>query len=92
MRDGSAPRRAGGPQKVTDPAPTQGLGPSPGLGGPPGRLARLRAKYGVLGELLAFLWEEKLWWMIPLVVVFLLFAAVFLFAQSPAGPLIYTIF
>lgn len=53
---------------------------------------RLRAKYGILGEILAFLWAEKLWWMIPMVLVFALFAAVFLFSTSPAAPFVYTLF
>ena len=56
------------------------------------RLDRLRAKYGVVGELLAFLWEEKMWWMIPMVLMLILFGAVFLFTVSPAAPFIYTLF
>ena len=30
-------------------------------------------KFGIAGELLAFLWHRKLWWMIPFVAVLLLF-------------------
>lgn len=56
------------------------------------RLDRLRAKYGVVGELLAFLWEEKTWWMIPMVLALILFGGLFLFTTSTAAPFIYTLF
>ena len=46
-----------------------------------------------MGELLAFLWERKLWWMIPMVAVLLLLGLVIIFAQSSAiAPFIYTLF
>jgi drug/metabolite transporter superfamily protein YnfA len=48
---------------------------------------------GVVGEFLKFLWARKLWWMIPMVVVLLLFAFLLVFAVSnPLGPFIYTLF
>jgi hypothetical protein len=48
---------------------------------------------GVLGELLRFLWQRKLWWMIPMVVLLMLFALlVFLTSTSGIGPFIYTLF
>jgi hypothetical protein len=50
-------------------------------------------KFGIAGELLAFLWERKLWWMIPLVVVLLFFGIVIVVGSATgAGPFIYTIF
>lgn len=53
----------------------------------------LRIKLGTVGELLGFLWAQKLWWMIPMVVVLLLFAGLILFGSSTAlGPLIYSLF
>ena len=42
----------------------------------------LGARFGIAGELLAFLWSQKLWWMIPLVVMLLLIAALVAFARS----------
>jgi len=33
---------------------------------------KLGYKLSVLGELFAFLWRNKLWWMVPLVAVFVL--------------------
>jgi hypothetical protein len=53
----------------------------------------LRNRFGIAGELLAFLWQRKLWWMIPMVFVLLLFAGLMVTAQSTAlGPFIYTLF
>ncbi|HJY80548.1 MAG TPA: DUF5989 family protein [Candidatus Binatia bacterium] len=46
-----------------------------------------------MGELLVFLWERKLWWMLPMVSVLLLLGILLIFAQSSAiAPFIYTLF
>ena len=51
------------------------------------------ANLGVVGELLRFLWQRKLWWLIPMVVVLMLFALLVVFAStSGIGPFIYTLF
>ena len=48
---------------------------------------------GVFGEVLSFLWQQKLWWMIPMVTVLLLFGLLLIFASaSGVGPFIYTLF
>lgn len=48
---------------------------------------------GEAGELLKFLWEAKLWFLIPFVVVLLLFGLLLVFAQSTGvAPFIYTLF
>ena len=53
----------------------------------------LRNRFGIAGELLTFLWQRKLWWMIPMVFVLLVFAGLMVTAQSTAlGPFIYTLF
>jgi len=50
-------------------------------------------RVGIMGELLAFLWEQKLWWLIPMVSVLLLLGVILIFAQSSAiAPFIYTLF
>lgn len=50
-------------------------------------------KMGVLGELLAFLWKRKLYWLIPMVVVLLLFAVIIaLGTVSGGGLFVYTLF
>lgn len=50
-------------------------------------------RMGVLGELLAFLWRRKLYWLIPMVVTLLLFAVIIILGSSgPGGVFIYTLF
>ncbi len=54
---------------------------------------RLTSKLGIFGELLVFLWRRKLWWMIPMIVVLILFGLLLIFTQSSAvAPFIYTLF
>jgi Family of unknown function (DUF5989) len=56
-------------------------------------LESLRSRFGIAGELLAFLWAAKLWWMIPMVVLLLIVGGLIIFAQSSAiAPFIYTLF
>jgi drug/metabolite transporter superfamily protein YnfA len=51
------------------------------------------SNFGVVGELLSFLWQRKLWWLIPMVVVLLVFGLLLVFASSSGiGPFIYTLF
>jgi hypothetical protein len=48
---------------------------------------------GVVGEILSFLWARKLWWLIPMVSILLLFGVLLIFATaSGVGPFIYTLF
>lgn len=56
-------------------------------------LRTMAANLGVFGEVLAFLWQRKLWWMIPMVAVLLVFGLLLVFASaSGVGPFIYTLF
>jgi hypothetical protein len=51
------------------------------------------SRLGIMGELLTFLWKRKLWWLIPMVMVLLLFGLLLIFAQtSSIAPFIYTLF
>ena len=51
------------------------------------------AKSRVLSEFIQFLREEKKYWLIPIVVVFVLFGLLIVFSQSSAvAPFIYTLF
>lgn len=53
----------------------------------------MASNLSVVGELLGFLWQRKLWWLIPMMVVLLLFGLLMIFAStSGVGPLIYTLF
>lgn len=48
---------------------------------------------GVVGEILTFLWARKLWWLIPMVSMLLLFGLLLIFANaSGIAPFIYTLF
>jgi len=50
-------------------------------------------RMGVLGELLAFLWKRKLYWMLPMIISLLLLAVIIVTASStPAGVFIYSLF
>ncbi len=56
-------------------------------------VAGVIARFGIVGELLSFLWQRKLWWLIPMVLMLLLFGALLIFAQaSSIAPFIYTLF
>lgn len=51
------------------------------------------SKSRVLTEFLAFLRQEKKFWLIPIIVVFVLFGLLIVFSQSSAvAPFIYTLF
>lgn len=51
------------------------------------------SKRRVLGEFWDFLKHEKKYWLVPVVVVFLLFGLLLVFSQSSAvAPFIYTLF
>ena len=53
----------------------------------------VKQRFGIAGELMGFLWERKMWWLIPMVAVLLLFGGLMVTAQSSAlGPFIYTLF
>lgn len=56
-------------------------------------LKGIKRKTRVVQELFRFLWDQKLWWMIPMMVLLVLFAALLIFAQStPLAPFVYTLF
>jgi hypothetical protein len=53
----------------------------------------VRSRFGIASELIEFLWARKLWWLIPMVLVLLVFGGLMVTAQSSAlGPFIYTLF
>ena len=48
---------------------------------------------GILGELFGFFWNNKWWWLTPMLLVLFVFAGLIVFAQSSAiAPFIYTLF
>jgi hypothetical protein len=53
----------------------------------------MTSNFGVAGELLSFLWQRKLWWLIPMITLLLIFGLLLIFASaSGIGPFIYTLF
>lgn len=58
-----------------------------------GIIKNFKSRFGIFGELLAFLWHRKLWWLIPLLVVLVLFGVFMIFAgSSSVAPFIYSLF
>lgn len=58
-----------------------------------GRLRTIGSRLGIMGELLGFMWQRKLWWLAPMVLVLLAFGLLLVFAQGSAvAPFIYTLF
>jgi hypothetical protein len=56
-------------------------------------LTSVASRAGTVGELFVFLWENRLWWIIPFVVVLVMFGVLLVFAQtSPVSPFIYALF
>lgn len=50
-------------------------------------------RFVILKELLTFLWERKLWWLIPTITVFLIFGLLIVFVgSSPLAPIVYPLF
>jgi len=50
-------------------------------------------RFGIAYELLQFFWERKLWWLMPMLLLLLVFGLLIIFAQtSPIAPFIYTLF
>ena len=53
----------------------------------------MASNVGVVKELLGFLWQRKLWWLIPMIFVLLLFGLLMVFASaSGIAPFIYSLF
>ena len=51
------------------------------------------SRFAISGELIAFLWGRKLWWLLPMVIMLLVFGLLIVFAEaSGAGPFIYALF
>lgn len=56
-------------------------------------LESAKSRASVLKELFGFLWKRKLWWLIPMIVVLLVFGLLLATAAgSPLAPFIYTLF
>jgi hypothetical protein len=55
-------------------------------------LRDVTARMGIMGEMLEFFWQRKLWWLIPMIMLLLVSAVLLVLAQGSAlGPFIYSI-
>jgi hypothetical protein len=51
------------------------------------------SRMGIFGEFMGFLWQRKLWWLIPMVVALIVFGILFIMASSGAlSPFLYSLF
>ena len=56
-------------------------------------MGEMREKVAIGGELMSFLWHNKMWWMMPIVAVLVLMGLLIGFGSaSGVGPFIYTLF
>jgi len=56
-------------------------------------IKRILSRFETVRNLMAFMWENKMWWMIPLIAVIVLFSIFVAFTQmSPLAPFIYVLF
>ena len=56
-------------------------------------LRRMSINFSVAREMLEFLWERRLWWLIPMVTLLLILGLFLVFASaSGLAPFIYTLF
>lgn len=54
---------------------------------------RLLWRFEIVGDVFAFLWQRRLWWLLPLVFVLLFFSLLIILGQATGlGPFIYTLF
>jgi len=55
---------------------------------------KVGSRASVLSELFSFLWQRKLWWLIPMIVFLVTIGLLLVLASvaSPISPFIYTLF
>lgn len=52
----------------------------------------LMIRFGIVGDMLRFLWARKLYWLIPMIIALILVAILIIGGSSGAAPFIYTVF
>ncbi len=55
-------------------------------------LRGLLSRFPVVGELMVFLWQRKLWWLIPVVVMLVILGLLVVLGSTGVAPFIYTLF
>lgn len=56
------------------------------------RAAAEEGRVGLLGEVWGFMKQNKKWWLLPMIVVLLLFGVLVLLSSTGLAPFIYTLF
>jgi len=56
------------------------------------KAAREQPRGGFLGELWGFLRQNKKWWLLPILILFLVFGLLILLSGTGVAPFIYTLF
>ena len=57
-----------------------------------GNISNLFSKSAVVVELFSFLWQNKRWWLIPVIVILIIIGMILIFPQGSAiGPFIYSL-
>jgi Family of unknown function (DUF5989) len=60
---------------------------------PPRNVGRqVSDRVSVSSDLLNLVWQHKLWWMLPLLLAFVVLAALLVLEATPIGPLLYPVF
>jgi Family of unknown function (DUF5989) len=54
--------------------------------------ASRNARGSLFGDLWSFLQHSKKWWLLPLIVVFVMFSMLLVLSSTAAAPFIYTLF
>jgi Family of unknown function (DUF5989) len=49
-------------------------------------------RVSVSSDLVYLVWRHKLWWMVPLLLAFIVLAALVVLEATPIGPLLYPVF
>ena len=56
-------------------------------------LRGIRSRFSVVGEVFSFLWKRRLWWLMPMILILVVFGLLMIFAQATGiAPFIYTLF
>ena len=57
------------------------------------RMESFQNRLGIVGDLLSFFWNNKWWWLTPMILMLMGLGGLVVFAQSSAiAPFIYTLF
>jgi hypothetical protein len=54
---------------------------------------KTKQRTSIISELFQFLWQARLWWLAPILIIFLIFGLLLIFTEGSAlAPFLYTLF